>query len=107
MPQSEEKVKDVGSWLEAISVFDAVRQGQRQTAGRLLRTAVDPDRVTGDLLSLLGVLLRGADATELDLFLEAARLAGPPPPIQCRPDHASVTGRAPATGDGGIRRVDG
>ncbi|WOC12416.1 hypothetical protein [Gordonia sp. MP11Mi] len=92
-----DQAKDSGAWLEAISLFEAVRHGQRQTAGRQLRTAVDPDKVTDSLLSLLGVLLRGADSAELDRFVEAARRAGPPPPIEARPDQAFAHVSRPAT----------
>lgn len=86
--QTTEAIKREGAWLEAISMFEAVRRGERQTASRLLQTTVDSDRVTSNLLSLLGVLVRGMETADLDRFIESARRAGPPPPIENRPDQA-------------------
>lgn len=74
-----------GAWLEAITLFQAVREGNQPAAKQLLETSADRDRVIGNLLSMLGVFLRGEDADKLDRFIAASHRAGPPPAFGSRP----------------------
>lgn len=74
-----------GSWLEAITLFQAVREGDQRTACRLLESTTDYESVTMNLLSMLGVYLRGEEPEKLDRFIAAAHQAGPPPRYGSRP----------------------
>lgn len=79
---------DDGTWLEAIALFEAIREGNQPAALRLLGSAANRDAVIGGLLSMLGMLLRAEDATapgKLDRFVAASHRAGPPPAYGARP----------------------
>lgn len=69
-----------GVWLEAIALFETVREGDHRAAATLLATATNRDAVMLSLLRLLGIYLRGEDGDKLDRFLAASHRAGPPPP---------------------------
>lgn len=73
------------AWLEATALFQAVREGNQPAAKQLLETSADRDRAVGNLLSMLGVFLRGEDADKLDRFIAASHRAGPPPTFGSRP----------------------
>lgn len=88
--------REQGAWAETVDLFSAVREGRQQAARRLLETTATPGLVIGNLLSLLGVLVRGIDPDELDHFVEAARRVCPPPEFGLRPDP-----QAPAPGGSG------
>lgn len=68
-----------GSWLESITLFQAVREGEQKHAIKLLETSRDREEVTRGLLSLLGVYLCGEDPTKLDHFIAVSHRMGPPP----------------------------
>ncbi|MGP5072230.1 hypothetical protein ACTXOR_12125 [Arthrobacter rhombi] len=74
-----------GIWLEAITLFQAIREGNQPAARRLLDSSAHRDEVFEGLLSMLGIFLRGQQAAELDHFISAAHRAGPPPPFGARP----------------------
>lgn len=79
---------DDGIWLEAIALFEAIREGNQPAALRLLGSAANRDAVIGGLLSMLGMFLRAEDATapgKLDQFVAASHRAGPPPAYGARP----------------------
>lgn len=67
-------------WLEAIVLFQQLRNGDHATARRLIATSADPDLVVDDLLRMLVIFLRGEDVGKIDRFVEVAHRAGPPPP---------------------------
>jgi hypothetical protein len=73
------QTRNEGAWIEATTLFQAVRAGEHEVAMQLLRTASDPETVTLSLLRMLAVYLRGEEAAKLDHFIAAARRAGPPP----------------------------
>ena len=68
-----------GAWLEAITLFQTVRDADRDSAARLLRTSSYPEAVMLNLLRMLGVYLRGEAPDKLDHFIAASHRAGPPP----------------------------
>ncbi|MBF9337259.1 hypothetical protein G3N30_13895 [Microbacterium lacticum] len=68
-----------GAWLEAITLFQSVRDADHAAAARLLRTSSDPEGVMLNLLRMLGVYLRGEAPDKLDHFIAASHRAGPPP----------------------------
>ncbi|MFD8741148.1 hypothetical protein ACFV06_40465 [Streptomyces sp. NPDC059618] len=68
-----------GAWLEAITLFQSVRDADHAAAARLLRTSSDPETVMLNLLRMLGVYLRGEAPDKLDHFITASHRAGPPP----------------------------
>lgn len=68
-----------GAWLEAITLFQSVRDADHDAAARLLRTSSDPEAVMLNLLRMLGVYLRGEASDKLDHFIAASHRAGPPP----------------------------
>lgn len=74
-----------GIWLEAITLFQAIREGNQPAAKRLLDSTAHRDEVLEGLLSMFGIFLRGQKAAELDHFISAAHRAGPPPPFGARP----------------------
>ncbi|MFI8595660.1 hypothetical protein ACIGCK_14665 [Microbacterium sp. NPDC078428] len=79
---------DDGAWLETIALFEAIREGNQPAAHRLLSSSAKRDAVLGGLFSMLGVFLRGEDASgraKLDHFIEASHRAGPPPAFGARP----------------------
>lgn len=55
-----------GAWLEAITLFQSVRDADHAAAARLLRTSSDPETVMLNLLRMLGVYLRGEAPDKLD-----------------------------------------
>jgi len=73
-----------GAMLEAIALFQAVREGKQTLATQLLETAAQPETVTRCLLRMLGVYLRGEDPEKLDRFIAAAHRAGVPPELNSR-----------------------
>lgn len=70
---------DEGPWLEAIALFESVREGRQAEAGQLLATSSDQQALMGNLLRMLGVYLRGEEGSKLDRFIAASHRAGPPP----------------------------
>ena len=68
-----------GVWLEAITLFQSVRDADHDAAAHLLRTSSDPEAVTLNLLRMLSVYLRGEAPDKLDHFIAASHRAGPPP----------------------------
>lgn len=76
---------DDGAWLEAIALFQAVRESNQPSASRLLESAANRDAVIGGLLSMLGMFLRAEDPAKLDQFIAASHHAGPPPAYGARP----------------------
>lgn len=71
--------RNEGAWLEAITLFQSVRDADHDAAARLLRTSSDPETVMMNLLRMLGVYLRGEASDKLDRFIAASHRAGPPP----------------------------
>lgn len=69
-------------WLEAVGLFQQLRNGDYETARRLIATSASPDLVVDDLLRMLVVFLRGEDVGKIDRFVEVALRAGPPPSPQ-------------------------
>lgn len=67
-------------WLEAIGLFQQLRNGDHEMARRLIATSANPDLVVDDLLRMLVIFLRGEDVGKIDHFVEVAHRAGPPPP---------------------------
>lgn len=86
-----------GSWLEAIGLFQQVRNGDHLAGMRLLETSADPDGVMHGLLRMFTVFLRGEDPSKLDRFVDASFRAGPPPLEAHESDHVQLGGneRAP------------
>ncbi|MBU3994385.1 hypothetical protein J2X12_003805 [Pseudarthrobacter oxydans] len=79
---------DDGTWLETVALFEAIREGNQPAAHRLLSSSAKQAAVLGGLFSMLGVFLRGEDASgraKLDRFIEASHRAGPPPAFGARP----------------------
>lgn len=70
-----------GAWLEAIALFQSVRDADHDGAARLLRTSSHPEAVMLNLLRILGVYLRGEAPDKLDRLIAASRRAGPPPGV--------------------------
>lgn len=68
-----------GAWLDAVTLFQSVRDADHDAAARLLRTSSDPEAVVLNLLGMLGVYLRGEAPDNLDHFIAASHRAGPPP----------------------------
>lgn len=66
-------------WLEAVGLFQQLRNGDYETARRLIATSASPDLVVDDLLRMLVVFLRGEDVGKIDRSVEVALRAGPPP----------------------------
>ncbi|CAM5325300.1 putative protein OS=Tsukamurella paurometabola (strain ATCC 8368 / DSM / CCUG 35730 /CIP 100753 / JCM 10117 / KCTC 9821 / NBRC 16120 / NCIMB 702349/ NCTC 13040) OX=521096 GN=Tpau_2239 PE=4 SV=1 [Tsukamurella paurometabola] len=85
MPEERGAMRE-GAWVEAIGLFSELRDGRQRAALRLIQSAARPDDLIGDLMSLLGVLVRGLDPAEVDRFLDAAYAAGPPPRFGARPE---------------------
>lgn len=68
-----------GAWIEAITLFRAIGEGDLATARRLRESTRSGDRVFDNLLRMLAVFLRGEHPDKLRLFLDASARAGPPP----------------------------
>lgn len=68
-----------GSWLESITLFQAIRNGEQRHAINILQTSQNRDEVARGLLSLLGVYLRGEETAKLDHFIAVSHRMGPPP----------------------------
>lgn len=73
------------AWIEAIVLFQTIREGNQPAAKRLLDSSSSRDEVVERLLSMLGVFLRSQKPTELDHFITTAHRAGPPPKFGARP----------------------
>lgn len=74
--------RNEGAWLEAIALFQSVRDADHDVAARLLSTSSDSEVVMLNLLRMLGVYLRGEERDKLDRFVAASHRAGPPPPYR-------------------------
>ncbi len=79
MGQTHVDERSEGAWLEAITLFQSVRDADHDAAARLLRTSSDPEAVMLNLLRMLGVYLRREAPDKLDHFIAASHRAGPPP----------------------------
>lgn len=67
------------AWLEAIALFQEVRDGNHLAATALVNTCKDHDLVVSNLLRMMSVFLRGEETDKLDRFVESSHRAGPPP----------------------------
>lgn len=74
-----------GAWIEAITMFEQVRNGDYGGAAALLHSSREPDLVLNGLLRLLGLFFRGEECAKLEHFAETARKMGPPPALQLPP----------------------
>ena len=79
MDETQRGERNEGAWLEAITLFQSVREADHDVAARLLRTSSNPEAVMLNLLRMLGVYLRGEADDKLDRFIDASYNAGPPP----------------------------
>lgn len=72
-----------GSWIESITLFQQIRDGDYNTAVALLDSSDDPSATLYGFARLIHTFLRAEDSRKLDHFTEVARRMQPPsaPPL--------------------------
>ncbi|MFV8381341.1 hypothetical protein [Corynebacterium hindlerae] len=76
-----------GAWLESITLFQQLRDGDFVGAHRLLTSASDPTATLHGIARMFHVFLQSEPPTKLDHFMDTARTMAPPPPLHTPQQH--------------------